>query len=717
MRRVLGGPASRGELVSLERTLTRRQVLRGGALLGSGILVVACGATTPTRSPQASALARATAAAAASVPPSTPPAPVLSANLLRTALGDLPSGGTVALPGGTSAPYADLAVAAAAFAAAESANPDPVTDPIASLGFALACADWSGRSGLVDLSTTLPKLGIPIVRLELPKLPGSDLTDVLPQAAPAGFLLRPGATLLATSLLPDGRYVLGIADPARTAAGHPRLELAILSPTTAGPLLEAAGATLDASGAIALPGRAPVVLASVDPALVARLVTAAGALFVDQVPLQLKGAKPTLTADPVVPVPDTSLSAVSTQQAPDGRLLALTAKRTDVARARYRPWIPDWEWVTDSYEVGGYTIRELADALGIEVSSPFPNYQADFAGLVDTTINRADLWSELDHATVFRSFGASDWRHVLARWNAVAADLARGVVPDGFPYAWSGADDSLAFARSHGLKNPRSSPLFWTHCDLDSVRNGRWSNSELRKLLEFMVKVRVVRYRDQIEDWGGASEVSANLLWGTPEQQFWCARLGTEIVDEVFRWAHEANPKATLSFQEDRVIDTDLDPRLEAMYMDFLRHFRAAGVPVDQAMLEANLWVYAPPAKGRVLALLRQIQALGYGIGAANLAVVVTPYDYGDRGRARLVASVPDVWQAQAAIYKDVVSAYLAIGAPIGLGGLTDRYEWFDERGPGSDAMLFDTNLRPKPAYFAVRDVLKAELRKRGWSG
>ncbi len=128
MRRVARGPASHSAFISLERPFTRRQVLQGGALLGSGLLVAACGSSTPTPRPQASALARATTAAAASVPPSPTPAPVLSADLLRSALGDLPSGGTVTLPGGASAAYADLAAAAAALAAAEATNPDPV-DP------------------------------------------------------------------------------------------------------------------------------------------------------------------------------------------------------------------------------------------------------------------------------------------------------------------------------------------------------------------------------------------------------------------------------------------------------------------------------------------------------------------------------------------------------------------------------------------------------------
>ncbi|MDA8201386.1 MAG: endo-1,4-beta-xylanase [Chloroflexi bacterium] len=47
--------------------------------------------------------------------------------------------------------------------------------------------------------------------------------------------------------------------------------------------------------------------------------------------------------------------------------------------------------------------------------------------------------------------------------------------------------------------------------------------------------------------------------------------------------------------------------------------------------------------------------------------------------------------------------------APFGTGGFTDAYSWYSMIGhPNAGAMLFDTAMAPKPAYFAVRDVYVA---------
>ena len=79
-------------------------------------------------------------------------------------------------------------------------------------------------------------------------------------------------------------------------AGHPRLELAVLSSATLTPLLSLAGAALDPSGTAVTASGTKVPLAPVDPVLATRLISGAGVLFVDQVPIQPKGTTtPALT--------------------------------------------------------------------------------------------------------------------------------------------------------------------------------------------------------------------------------------------------------------------------------------------------------------------------------------------------------------------------------------------------------------------------------------
>ncbi|MGC8635392.1 MAG: endo-1,4-beta-xylanase [Candidatus Limnocylindrales bacterium] len=645
----------------LARPLSRRRLLQGGVALGAGLLAASCGSSTPTRSPQGSALARATTAAA-SVPPSTPPAPVLTASLLRTALGDLPSGGTVALPGDTSAPYADLAAVAAAFATAESANPDPVTDPIASLGFALACADWSGRTGLIDLSTTLPKLGIPIVRLELPKLPGSDLTDTLAQAAPPELVLRPGAALLPAAVLPDGRLVLGVVDPARQVAAHPRLELALVAPATAAPLLEAAGATLDASGAIALAGESPVTLASVDPALTSRLATAAGVLFVDLVPLQPpQAAKPVLTADPVVPVPDASVvsRAIRVSPAKDGRILALDASGKAVGRAEYIGGTPAWDWL-GAGEIA-WTLREEADAIDWRVGCEITGY----------------------------AFSDQAWRSIMrAQFNQVTVDWGiywGEIEPAPGQFTFSTAQRQIAWAvpnnvrvRGHALVFPSEMP--------DWVTSSRLSAARAQSLLQRHIATVVTEFKGAVAEWVVVNE--PYLPPYRPNDPFYSA-LGYEYIDLAFAVARKADPSAVLVYSD--TFNHTADGITTPLTRSNVRRLRAKGL-VDAVGLEMHLDGANPPAEADVLATMRS-----YGV-----PVCVTEFDID-------LTNVPGTTAERYAVQAQIATSMVRAARDSGVcrnftvWGIGDAYEAFFAGSPTrAEATPFDAELRPKPFYNAL---------------
>jgi endo-1,4-beta-xylanase len=652
--------------------------------------------------------------------PSASPIPPLDGDQLRAAVAALPGTGTPAIPGGGSLAVADLQAAAAALAAPDGSGPSPGLNPVAALGYILATADWSGASGAVELGRLFPGLALPIVRLPLARLPDGGPTAVIAGALPTGLTVRAGAALLVVSRLADGSCLVAIDDPARPIEGHPRLELGVLSAAALAPLLALAGARLDAvSGAVVLANGTAVTLRPMTASLASRLTAAAGLLFVDRVPLQPKGAKtPVLTLDPIVPAPPTSVAAQirSIGQVSDGRVLGSDASGTAVARARYRPWRPDWEWVTTPDEVADYTVRELADAMGITFASFAVGAELTNPDLVRTWEKVANTFISGDALNmtpdgVFGAWKQADWAAMLARWPDVSAAFAAHHVPDGFNLDWSGAEQDLRFARSEGVRFVQAGMLLMGFTGmLPAIYNGGFSNDQLHKILEFMVKIRVLKYAGQVQEWIAVSEASACLLWGGPEQRFWYDRLGTEIIDQVFFWAHEADPKARLAFCEDTILDLDTDAARANTdkFMEFLRHFKAAGVPVDKAVLENNLWIYAPPSKASMVASLRSIMALGYGIGAAETTVSISDQYHPWAGRPRSVASVADPLQAQADLYRDLLEAYLEVGGEFGIWSPADPYSWLKAIGrPDTKALLLDDDFQPKPAYFVVRDVLK----------
>jgi endo-1,4-beta-xylanase len=66
--------------------------------------------------------------------------------------------------------------------------------------------------------------------------------------------------------------------------------------------------------------------------------------------------------------------------------------------------------------------------------------------------------------------------------------------------------------------------------------------------------------------------------------------------------------------------------------------------------------------------------------------------------------------QRQATVYRQVLETALANEAVRGVlfWGVTDRYSWIPHFFDGEGAALpFDQNYEPKPAFYAVRDVLQ----------
>ncbi len=189
-------------------------------------------------------------------------------------------------------------------------------------------------------------------------------------------MVRPKGALILVGTLAGQRVLAALEDPVRTVAGHPRLELALLRNADLTSLLAVLRAKLDSMGTVVLlASGSRVPLRPVQAALAVRLLHAAGVRFVDQAPIQPPGASsPVRTAERVVPAPPTSVVPAYARVAPasDGRVLALDAGGSAVGRARPRPWRPDWAWTNTAYQVDGYTIRELTDALGPTFASFAP---------------------------------------------------------------------------------------------------------------------------------------------------------------------------------------------------------------------------------------------------------------------------------------------------------------------------------------------------------
>ena len=663
----------------LSRPLSRRQLLRSAAALGAAVVLgEACGSNTP------SPISRLLTQSLAPTPSPTPtPPPSLRADVLQTAVGDVPSSGTLVLPGGASAAVADLSAAALAMAAADNPNLTLVSrNPIASLGLALAAADWSGQSGAVDLSSLLPKLPLTPVRIVLPTLPAGSVTDGLAPVVPSGLTLHQGCALLLAGVLPDGQIALAVSDPARQVADHPRLELAILSAATLTPLLGLAGAALDPSGRAVIVSGKSIPLAPTDPALATRLVSGAGVLFVDQIPLQPKGATtPVLTADPIIPAPDASVvsGAASGQRATDGRILGLDGMGTPVGRAALLD--PQWQWVGPDKAAGlDYFLRELAEGAGIKFGMAPDGAQigvnTQYLTVAGDYFNQAEL--------------SNGWQSLNPS-------------PGEYQFGWE--DELLAFATSHRMST--LCYLVGTPPGLPTWALGaNYSTQQLAAFTKNFITQVVGRYAGAIDTWQVFSEAVSGTLYGsTPPEHFWANTFGSgfwPFIAQTFAWARSANLRSTLLLT-DNENDGRNQPVSDGCY-NLVKYLISQKAPLDGVGMEMHLAYADQGISGSwspqiFIDWVKKYQALG-------LQVFVTEFDVNMTGFKGTKAE-EDTWQANQ--YRDYLQAALDAGIDnFTIFGLTDSTSWYTVTNrPNANALMLNGDYTPKPAYFAVRDVLK----------
>lgn len=194
------------------------------------------------------------------------------------------------------------------------------------------------------------------------------------------------------------------------------------------------------------------------------------------------------------------------------------------------------------------------------------------------------------------------------------------------------------------------------------------------------------------------NEPLETLVGTALEQNHFYHVLGPDYITELFHLVRDEAPDGVELFINENFVEY-LPARAEA-FVAIVRNLVESGAPIDAVGLQTHLLV-GEPDWALYRHTMEQLSALGVKVFVTELDVPVSP-------------DLPDRFEVQAARYRRVVETCLAVPAcdMIIIWGIDDSstwLEWFDLlTGPDPDPLLFDASLRPKPAYFAVRDALLA---------
>ncbi len=261
------------------------------------------------------------------------------------------------------------------------------------------------------------------------------------------------------------------------------------------------------------------------------------------------------------------------------------------------------------------------------------------------------------------------------------------------------ADALVAFATEHG-KELTLTHFIWDPPALPDVLPG-WVRAiddpvELRRVLRDHLTVLHDRYGGRVARLDVVNEAIGD--GGRAATNHFAAVLGDGYVGEAFALAAEVWPEAELVLNQDRAeYDAGVADALIALSADLL----ATGHRVDRVGLQGHL-LAGEPDHDLVRTTIGRVGALGL---AVELSEVDVPRRGGPGSRR------PIGLAEQAARAARFVGDCTAVPACVAITfwGLDDGDSWLNEAlGPGTDPLLYDAALRPKPMRGAVVDALLA---------
>ena len=212
------------------------------------------------------------------------------------------------------------------------------------------------------------------------------------------------------------------------------------------------------------------------------------------------------------------------------------------------------------------TLREAANASGI---------------LVGTAVRRTLLSQPAYASTLAREFNMVEPEDAM-KWWTVRPTL------DNFDF--TEADEIVRFAQAHEMK-VRGHCLVWDHNNPKWLADGHFSATQLSRLLQEHITKEMKYYAGQVVAWDVVNEALDDH--GNPKDSIWynqpgigLADKGFAYVEQAFRWAHDADPKALLFYNDNR--GEGLNRKSDAIYA-MVKDFKNRGVPIDGVGLQMHI--------------------------------------------------------------------------------------------------------------------------------
>ena len=344
------------------------------------------------------------------------------------------------------------------------------------------------------------------------------------------------------------------------------------------------------------------------------------------------------------------------------------------------------------------SILLLATSTGITFAQTL-RQQANQSGmLVGAAVNPSLFAEGVYAATLTREFNMVEPENMM-KWSAIR--------PDRSIFNFKSGDQVVDFAKAHAMK-VRGHCLLWHKYNPAWLSNGKFTAGQLSLILPEHITTVMKHYASQVFAWDVVNE--AFDATGGMEHSIWYDSPGiglagrqTAYIEQAFRWARRADPKALL-FYNDYDIE-GLNAKSDAVYA-LVKDFKKRGVPIDGVGIQAHIFNLSLKEISSLAANMSLLTALGVQVHLTEMDVAL-PVDVNG-----VLLDQADLAR-QADIYRFVAAACLQQPGCTAFQtwGFTDKYSWIPRftKGAKGRALLFDQSYVPKLAYDALREVLELQ--------
>lgn len=270
-------------------------------------------------------------------------------------------------------------------------------------------------------------------------------------------------------------------------------------------------------------------------------------------------------------------------------------------------------------------------------------------------------------------------------------------------YNFKPADDLVAFAQKYQMA-VRGHTLVWhnqTTNWLFEDKNGEAASKEtVLARLRSHIQTVVGRYKNDIYAWDVVNEVIADEGDELLRNSKWVDIVGPEFIAKAFEFAHEADPKALLFYND----YNESNPNKRDKIYKLVKSLLEQDVPIHGIGLQAH-WNLYDPSLDDIRAAIEKYASLGLQLQLTELDVSMFRFD--DR-RTDLKAAPAELLELQAERYEAMfrlLKEYRDVITSVTFWGAADDYTWLDGfpvRGRKNWPFLFDEKHALKPAFHRV---------------